>query len=298
VNRKASAAFAIPLVLSLIYLADGSPAAERDTGASADELAATFLAPPPESRPWVFWRWLNGAASKEGITRDFEEMEKQGIGGALLFDAGEVDPKLQQGPPFMSDEWRELFRHSVKEAHRCGITLSVNLCSGWNAGGPWITPEHAAKTLVSSQTIVTGSDTTVAVGLAQPPAIQNFYRDLVALAMPVEDGVLAGGLLTASSQTSDGGVALVEDGNDQTFWISKGWKVGMGPTLEKPAFLQFDFAEPWAAAGCYLKPHVQSGPKDVDELRTPQPDRQTGRQCCAYLWQARLSGGGLYLGGL
>ena len=228
------------------------------------KLADSFVSPPAESRPWVFWRWLNGAASKEGITRDFEEMKKQGIGGALLFDSGEVDPKLQQGPPFMSDEWRELFRHSVKEAHRCGIILSVNLCSGWNAGGPWITPEHAAKTLVSSQTIVKGGDTTVAVRLAQPPAVQNFYRDIVALAMPVEDGVLAGGRLTASSQTSDGGVALAEDGNDQTSWISTGWKAGMGPTLEKPAFLQFDFAEPWAAGGCYLKPHVESGPKDVE----------------------------------
>ena len=42
-------------------------------GASmADELTASFTSPPNESKPWCYWWWLNGAASKEGITRDFE----------------------------------------------------------------------------------------------------------------------------------------------------------------------------------------------------------------------------------
>jgi hypothetical protein len=35
----------------------------------------------------------------------------------------------------MSDEWRELYKHAVREADRCGIALSVNLCTGWNSGG-------------------------------------------------------------------------------------------------------------------------------------------------------------------
>ena len=45
---------------------------------------------------------MNGAASKEGITRDFEEMKQQGIAGALLFDAGEGGIDVPRGPPFMS----------------------------------------------------------------------------------------------------------------------------------------------------------------------------------------------------
>jgi hypothetical protein len=49
----------------------------------ASELDKNFESPPPAARPWCYWWWLNGAASKEGITRDFEEMRKQGIGGAL-----------------------------------------------------------------------------------------------------------------------------------------------------------------------------------------------------------------------
>ena len=118
------------------------------TVCTADELEQHFAAPPDESKPWCYWWWLNGSASKEGITRDFEEMRKQGIGGALLFDAGEA-ASVARGPAFMSTEWRELFKHAVREANRCGIVLTVNLCSGWNAGGPWVTHEHAAKKLVA-----------------------------------------------------------------------------------------------------------------------------------------------------
>lgn len=124
--------------------------------AGSDDLACAFVAPPVEAQPWCYWWWLNGAASKEGITRDFEEMRRQGIGGALLVDAGKAEPPAPRGPAFMSPEWREFFRHAVGEASRCGIALSVNLCSGWNAGGPWITPEHAAKKLVSAPTVVNG----------------------------------------------------------------------------------------------------------------------------------------------
>ncbi len=120
--------------------------------AAEDHLRQDFLIPPDSAKPWCYWWWLNGAASKEGITRDFEEMKRQGISGALLFDAGEAGADAPRGPHFMSPEWRELYKHAVREADRCGIALGVNLCSGWNCGGPWVTPEHAAKKLVSAQT--------------------------------------------------------------------------------------------------------------------------------------------------
>ena len=98
-----------------------------------DELQRSFRSPPDSAKAWCYWWWLNGAASKEGITRDFEEMRKQGIAGALLFDAGEAGAEAPRGPAFMSPEWRELYKHAVREADRCGIALGVNLCSGWNA---------------------------------------------------------------------------------------------------------------------------------------------------------------------
>ena len=225
-----------------------------------DRLQRDFLTPPDDSKPWCYWWWLNGAASKEGITRDFEEMRKQGIAGALLFDAGIAGSEAPRGPRFMSAQWRELYRHALHEANRHGIVLSVNLCSGWNAGGPWVTHEHAAKKLVSAQTLVQGARR-VHVALPKPPLVQGFYREIAVLATPATDG---GYTLRASSQYRDYGPALADDGDDQSRWISHGDRPGMGPTPKKPEFLQFDCVEPWTAAGVYLKPYSECGPKDVE----------------------------------
>jgi hypothetical protein len=221
-----------------------------------------FMRPPLEARPWCYWWWLNGAASKEGITRDFEEMRKQGISGALLFDAGEAGPPAPRGPKFMSDEWRDLYKWALHEADRCGIVLTVNLCSGWNAGGSWVTPEHAAKKLVSTQTLVKGPGR-ITVALPQPATGQGFYRDIAVLAAPIDEAT-AGCKLIASSQYESHGPALAEDGDDESRWVSNGGKPGMGPTPEKPEFLQFDFPEPTTAAGLFLKPYADCGPKDVE----------------------------------
>ena len=43
-----------------------------------------FLTPPNSARPWVYWFWLNGNITREGITADLEAMRRAGIGGALI----------------------------------------------------------------------------------------------------------------------------------------------------------------------------------------------------------------------
>jgi hypothetical protein len=170
-----------------VALATGAFAAgAAEPRTSSDALAKAFATPPKEAQPWCYWWWLNGAASKEGITRDFEEMRDKGIGGALLFDAGEAGPAAPRGPHFMSNEWRELYKHAVREADRCGIVLTVNLCSGWNAGGPWVTPEHAAKGLASSISVVKGPGK-VTLALPQPQVVNGFYQDVAVLACPMAD---------------------------------------------------------------------------------------------------------------
>jgi hypothetical protein len=148
---------------------------------ASDRLEDGFRNPPESARPWVYWWWLDGGVSRDGITRDLEAMKQQGIAGALLFDAGEGGPRAPKGPRFMSPAWCDLFRFAVAEAHRVGITLSINLCSGWNAGGPWVQPRDAAQKVVHSQVTVRGP-VQVVQGLPQPPTVGNYYRDIAVLA--------------------------------------------------------------------------------------------------------------------
>ncbi len=87
-------------------------------------------------------------------------MKRQGIAGAVIFDAGSsayiTVSRTPPGPKFMGPRWREMFKHAVKEAHRLGLELSLNMGSGWDCGGPWISPEYAAQKLVWSERIVNG----------------------------------------------------------------------------------------------------------------------------------------------
>lgn len=152
---------------------------------AADDLAAGFANPPDAAKPWAYWWWLDSYATREGITRDLEEMKRQGIAGVLLFDAGEGGPDAPKGPLFMSPAWRELFKHALREADRLGIVVGVNICGGWNAGGTWVTPDHAAKRLVwSSVDVIAGSYGEIVKDLPRPEARDNYYRDIAVVALP------------------------------------------------------------------------------------------------------------------
>jgi hypothetical protein len=130
---------------------------------------------------------LNGNASKEGITRDFEEMKKQGISGALLFDADSGDHGAPYGPDYMGSEWRELFKFAVSEADRLGITLTANMTRGWNAGGTWVTPEHGIKNVTCSASQFKGPGKTNIV-LPRRLGRMRTYRDIAVLACPIPAG--------------------------------------------------------------------------------------------------------------
>jgi hypothetical protein len=135
----------------------------------------------------AYWWWLNGNVTKEAITRDLEEMRAKGFGGALICDAGGAEQdgndRVPHGPTFMSDEWRELYKHTLREADRLGLELSLNIMSGWNLGGPSVTADDAAKKLTWSEQVVRGPGR-VKVGIPQPRSRDNYYRDLFVLGFP------------------------------------------------------------------------------------------------------------------
>ena len=54
---------------------------------AADSLQEGFAAPPESAKPRVWWHWMNGNITQDGITRDLEWMKRIGIGGFQNFDA-------------------------------------------------------------------------------------------------------------------------------------------------------------------------------------------------------------------
>jgi hypothetical protein len=154
----------------------------------ADPLDDLWANPPPASRIRAYWWWLNGNVTRDAITRDLEQMKAKGFGGALICDAGGAEQRanaqVPHGPTFFSPAWRELYKHALREADRLGLEMSLNIQSGWNLGGPVVTPDDAPKKLTWTELRVTGP-ARVATKLAAPKARDNYYRDLFVLAYRV-----------------------------------------------------------------------------------------------------------------
>src|ERR1700686_3440025 len=77
----------------------------------ADSLAEGFKTPPNSAKPRVWWHWMNGNITKEGIKLDLEWMKRVGIGGLQNFDAALMTPKVvDKRLAYMTPEWKETFR--------------------------------------------------------------------------------------------------------------------------------------------------------------------------------------------
>src|SRR4051812_20155899 len=181
------------LLLLLARLAAPALAAEP----RAAELAARFGAPPETARPWVWWHWMNGNISADGITKDLAAIRAVGAGGVILFEeANRVGP----GPvDYFSPEHFAFIAQAGKESARLGLKFGFHNSPGWSsAGGPWVTPEHAMKHLTWSESPVVGG-THVTARLPKPSTTvrpyaklgppdrylhQDFYRDVAVLVFP------------------------------------------------------------------------------------------------------------------
>jgi len=111
-----------------------------------DDLRDGFLNPPPEARARCYWWWLNGNTDEATITRDLEQLKAKGYGGALLVDADgsgqQGNRETVAGPTYGSPAWRALYLHALHEAARLDLEISLNIGSGWNLGGPDVTPSR------------------------------------------------------------------------------------------------------------------------------------------------------------
>jgi len=148
------------------------------TLAAKENLERGFANPPAEARPSVYWWWLFNRIDKQGITRDLEEFKAKGIGGVnLICTGGYAGDHPLPGVEFLSHEWRELFRHAVKEADRLKLEMGFNLAGGWLMMGPWVAQQDAMKKVVQSELKLKGPQT-FAGRLPQPETVDGYYCDV------------------------------------------------------------------------------------------------------------------------
>jgi hypothetical protein len=156
----------------------------------AQTLNTLWETPPEASRSWVFWYWMQGAVSKEGITADLEAMKEVGLAGAYLMPIKGVPEKPFVTPVVeqLSPLWWEMVDFAFREADRLGLKIGFHVCDGFAlAGGPWITPELSMQKVVWSQVNITGGKQ-VNIQIPQPESYKDYYEDIAVYAYPTLPG--------------------------------------------------------------------------------------------------------------
>ncbi len=226
---------------SAVLLVAGKAVAQAD-------LENGFVQPPPSAKPQVWWHWMNGNISREGIKADLEAMGRIGIGGATIFNVEQGEPL---GPvKVLSPEWQEMTQYAIREANRVGVELTMHNCPGFTvSGGPWIKPGDSMQDVVWSETAVQGPATFSGV-LSQPPTVLDYYRDIAVYAVPAtpaDDLDLAALKPKITSSVPDlNGNALID--RDPGTFVTL-------PRVEGTAthYVQFEFREPVTLASVRIR---------------------------------------------
>ncbi len=121
-------------------------------------LQQDFQNPPNAARPRVWWHWMNGNVTKNGIQKDLEWMQRVGIGGFQNFDANLFTPLVvEKKLVFMTPEWKDAFKFATELADKKGLEMAIAGSPGWSVtGGPWVPAEDGMKKYVWTETRVTG----------------------------------------------------------------------------------------------------------------------------------------------
>ena len=79
-----------------------------------DPLKQGFENPPESARPRVWWHWMNGNITQEGIKLDLEWMHRVGLAGFQNFDAALQTPQVvTKRLAYMTPEWKDAFKYAT-----------------------------------------------------------------------------------------------------------------------------------------------------------------------------------------
>ena len=251
------------LMLSLIILCSLSCWGQRgNLEKNSSKLEREFLTPPEAAKPRVWWHWMNGNVTKEGIRADLQWMKRAGIGGFQNFDAGlDTPPVVDDRLVYMTPEWKDAFSFTTKLADSLDLEMAIAGSPGWSeSGGPWVKPEEAMKKYVWTETNIEGGKRYSGV-LQKPYSVSgpfqnieterslgessvdvpSYYADVAVIAYRLPDSEISFSALQPKITSSGGNFALAEltDGD-----LVKSSFLPYPEEEGKNAWIQFEFAEP------------------------------------------------------
>lgn len=232
--------------------------------ATGKDLYDSFRNPPKSARPRVWWHWMNGNITKDGIRKDLLWMQKTGIVGFHNFDAGLQTPQIvDKRLIYMTPEWKDAFKYTINLADSLDMEVTIASSPGWSeTGGPWVKDEDAMKKLVWRQVEVKGGkqiemrlpdgfDVTGPFmdfcesfdGISQVFLKKKFYKDIAVVGVKLCDSDINAKSLhptVTSSGCELTGDALLERITSD----SVGGYLDILPDSRGNCWIQYEFSEP------------------------------------------------------
>src|SRR5215210_3970443 len=228
---------------------------------TVDTLLKGFVSPSNASRPRIWWHWMNGNVTKEGIRKDLEWMHRSGIGGFQNFDAAMLTPQVvEKRLIYMTPEWKDAFQFTTRLADSLKLEMAIAGSPGWSeSGGPWVKPEDGMKKIVWSETAVQGGATNIVLPKVSPATgpfqnipvqpgldeaeqkeIPAFYKDIAVIAYKLPETDIPLSVLKPVVTSSGGTFNLTQLTDRDLATINQ----LPSDTIKGFAWIQFAFAQP------------------------------------------------------
>lgn len=195
-----------------------------------------FQSPAGTAKPLVWWHWISGNVTKEGILKDLIDLKDKGIGGVQQFDVG-----MYPGSglvPYGSESWHEHIQYAIQVCDSLGLEFYMMNSPGYSgAGGPWVPVEKSMKLVVWGEQDIVG-DRQVVTKLSSPYSKKGYYEDIAVIAVPKGQHNIEGSLLKVSSSVHMKDLEYAYDNDYGTSIAYPGRNNGKQP------FIQFDFSKP------------------------------------------------------
>ena len=126
------------LALGIVACGSNDRYSEKESLESLAGLQQGWADPPQAARTRVWWHWMNGNITKDGIRKDLEWMDRIGLGGVHNFDAALGTPTIvDKRLVYMDEGWKDAFAYAVRKADSLGLEFTIASAPGWSStGGP------------------------------------------------------------------------------------------------------------------------------------------------------------------
>jgi hypothetical protein len=264
-----------------VVVAGHAPAAQAASTSSAFS-TSEWANPSMTYRPGVRWWWSGGAVEDSVLDQQLDYLSSHGFGTVEInpFGAEPVAGDEDRVKDIYTPTFYAHLEHAVAKAKQLGITVDLNMGSGWNANSQFVTEADGQQNMGLGRSTATGA-TLKAGGVTIPAvALSKQYDDPTAgfsRSQAKLEGVLVArrtgvvDTVTGGAQTFDGGATTwdqrISVDPDDSFMIDAA-DLGSTSTFDLPA----DVAARVADGSEYEVVALYALPSDSSGVDSARPD--------------------------